>query len=109
MWFYSFLMTLGASVMKMHLCLISVSVGLLATPVHADDPADCRQKLNRDLQIRGCTRVILADPNAAWAFELRGDAHHAKGNFENAIEDKIKAGELGPGGDELKKFKPVGQ
>ena len=89
--------------MKRFFHLIVASAGLIATPLHADDSADCRQKLNLDLQIRGCTRVILADPIAAWAFELRADAYHAKGNLENAISDRIKAGELGADGDELKK------
>ena len=49
-----------------------------------------------DLAIAECTEAIRLDPNNAWGYCLRGDAHLGKGDYNSAIADYTQAIQLEP-------------
>jgi len=77
----------------------ATAVGLLIaagpSSAGADAVADCNQRENRDLRIRGCTALIqsgkLSPENVALAYHLRGTAYRDKGDLERAFTDYDEA------------------
>ena len=78
-------------------CATAVGVLIAAgsSPARADAMADCNQRENRDLRIRGCTALIqsgkLSPENVALAHNLRGAAYQDKGDLERAFTDYDEA------------------
>src|SRR5262249_14238891 len=70
----------------------------VSPPALADDLADCNQGGDRDLRIRGCTRLIErgGTTNAVLAafYDFRGLAYSDKSEFERARADHSKVIEL---------------
>jgi tetratricopeptide (TPR) repeat protein len=82
---------------------IAMATALLASPAIAasaspKDVADCRQSVDPDREIAGCTRTLastgLARPASAFAY--RALAWHNKGEFDRAIADYSEAIRLEP-------------
>jgi tetratricopeptide (TPR) repeat protein len=71
-----------------------------ATPAWADANADCRQLVDLDRTIRGCSQVISAGPqsrpNLAAAYMIRGFAYGRKGDFDRVVTDETQAIQLNP-------------
>jgi tetratricopeptide (TPR) repeat protein len=81
--------------------LIALTLSMLITgcwtaATWADDKADCRNGKSADLKIKGCSALITADAKDAIAFNGRGAAYQAKGDFDKAIADYSQAIVLKP-------------
>jgi tetratricopeptide (TPR) repeat protein len=77
--------------------VFSVLVLLGAISAFADVLDDCDQAKDPDLSIKGCTIIIDAGRKSApFAFNNRGVAYKAKGDYERAIADFSKAIEIDP-------------
>jgi len=70
------------------------------TPTAADDYDDCDQLSDRDVKIRGCSRLIdsgvLSASDLAIAHSERGTAFSDKGDLDRAIADYSKAIQIRP-------------
>ena len=84
-------------------CLVMTVILLVlgaVTPAAADDYDDCDQLADRDLKIRGCSRLIdsgsLNSSNLAIAYSERGTAYDDKGDRDRAIADYSNAIQIKP-------------
>jgi tetratricopeptide (TPR) repeat protein len=71
------------------------SAALDATAALADARQDC-EKLRGDAAIQACDQTIGEFPRDAEAYNNRGNAYLAKGDFDRAIADYTKAIEIDP-------------
>ena len=76
-------------------CFVAVAVGLTAPAASADMSDDCVQTRDHALSIDACTRVIASGNwsgrNLAWAYNNRGNAYRALGQYDRAIRDLSEA------------------
>src|SRR5262245_41146047 len=84
-----------------------VAIGLVAgcalSAASAEDLAECRQRADRDAQLRACGAIIESQmtgaKDRAVAHVERGLAYRAKRDIDKAIDDFTRAIELDPGSD----------
>jgi tetratricopeptide (TPR) repeat protein len=70
-------------------------LGAAAPPAGADDHQACRG-LNRDEALAACSRLIARSPKDADAYNNRGLAHSARGEYDRGIADFDRAIQLDP-------------
>ena len=75
--------------------LFLISSNALAQSL-SDEPCPRGYILDFKAAVRGCSKVIGENPQAAWAYNIRGQANSAMGNRSLAIPDFSKAIELEP-------------
>jgi tetratricopeptide (TPR) repeat protein len=77
-----------------------LTVLILAVPVHADDLADCSQRIDPQQTIDGCTRVLgratLDDRQMAMVLNNRANAYGAVAAYDLAIADYDQAISIDP-------------
>ena len=76
--------------------VVAAGFVLLTTAALADSKSDCLDSKDHELRIKGCSAIILRNPNDVIAYHNRGDAYGQKGDFDHAIADYTKAIELNP-------------
>jgi tetratricopeptide (TPR) repeat protein len=67
-----------------------------ASAAAAGDQSDCHNIGDVDLRIRSCSELIQREPNNAPAYNSRAAAYVAKGDYNSAVADVVRAGELAP-------------
>jgi Flp pilus assembly protein TadD len=67
-----------------------------ASTAAANEQADCLSTADVDLRIRSCSELIQREPNNAAAYNSRAAAYVTKGDYNSAVADVVKAGELAP-------------
>jgi len=82
--------------MRQLLLLTVLAIGSAATPVSANDEQDCFQGKEPEIRIKGCSDIILRDPNDATAYHNRAVAYGLAGDIDHAIADYTKAIEIAP-------------
>jgi tetratricopeptide (TPR) repeat protein len=70
-------------------------VAAAVQPATADDKTACRY-LTGDEGIAACTRILVVNPKAAWAYYDRGNVYHDKGDYDRAIADYDQAIRIDP-------------
>ena len=69
----------------------------IATPsAWADAETDCFKGNVVDVSVRGCTSLIMANPQNSRAYYARGIGYYSKGDMARAIADYTKAIEISP-------------
>jgi tetratricopeptide (TPR) repeat protein len=76
--------------------VVAAGLVLLTTAALADSKSDCLDSKDHDLRIKGCSAIILRNPEDVIAYHNRGDAYGLKGDVDRAIADYNKAIELNP-------------
>lgn len=66
------------------------------SPPPSDEPCPRGYILDFKAAVKGCSEVIRENPQAAWAYNIRGQVNSAMGNRSLAIADFTKAIELEP-------------
>jgi len=83
------------------LIAVVLFVSSLAAPTRAGMEEDCEQFGDRNLQIKGCTAMILSGQysgrNLAVAYRKRGFTHYLLGDPARAIADYDQALRIDPG------------
>ena len=79
----------------MRISTAMLTILMLAVPAHADDLADCSQRVDPQQTINGCTRVLnratLDDRQMAMVLNNRANAYGALAAYDLAIADYDKA------------------
>jgi tetratricopeptide (TPR) repeat protein len=72
------------------------AIGSAALPALANDEQDCFQGKEPEIRIKGCSNIILRDPNDATAYHNRAVAYGLAGDLDHAIADYTKAIDIAP-------------
>jgi hypothetical protein len=75
--------------------LAAITLVAASTAV-ANEQSDCLTNGDVDLRIRSCSELIQREPNNATAYNSRAAAYVTKGDYNSAVADVVKAGELAP-------------
>ena len=67
-----------------------------ASTAAANEQSDCLSNTDVDLRIRSCSELIQREPNNAAAYNSRAAAYVTRGDYNSAVADVVKAGELSP-------------
>jgi tetratricopeptide (TPR) repeat protein len=82
------------------LLLATISVLLMSQAAHADMVDDCNQDADKQLKIRGCSRIIDSGDwtgrDLGIVYHNRGSAQHDLENYDQAIRDYSRAINLMP-------------
>ena len=76
--------------------LVAAIAFVAASTAAANEQADCLRNADVDLRIRSCSELIQREPNNAAAYNSRAAAYVTKGDYNSAVADVVKAGELAP-------------
>jgi len=76
--------------------LVAAIAFVAASTAAANEQADCLGNADVDLRIRSCSELIQREPNNAAAYNSRAAAYVTKGDYNSAVADVVKAGELSP-------------
>jgi len=76
--------------------LVAAIAVVAASTAAANEQADCLGNADVDLRIRSCSELIQREPNNAAAYNSRAAAYVTKGDYNSAVADVVKAGELAP-------------
>ena len=76
--------------------LVAAIAFVAASTAAANEQGDCLSNTDVDLRIRSCSELIQREPNNAAAYNSRAAAYVTKGDYNSAVADVVKAGELAP-------------
>ena len=76
--------------------LVAAIAFVAVSTAAANEQADCLSNADVDLRIRSCSDLIQREPNNAAAYNSRAAAYVTKGDYNSAVADVVKAGELAP-------------
>ena len=76
--------------------LVAAIAFVAASTAAANEQGDCLSNADVDLRIRSCSELIQREPNNAAAYNSRAAAYVTKGDYNSAVADVVKAGELAP-------------
>ena len=76
--------------------LVAAIAFVAASTAAANEQVDCLSNADVDLRIRSCSELIQREPNNAAAYNSRAAAYVTKGDYNSAVADVVKAGELAP-------------
>jgi hypothetical protein len=85
---------LGGSMRR--LSFLAAITLVAASTAAANEQSDCLTNGDVDLRIRSCSELIQREPNNATAYNSRAAAYVTKGDYNSAVADVVKAGELAP-------------
>ena len=74
-----------------------VAIALVAaSTAAANEQSDCQINGDVELTIRACSELIQREPTNPTAYNSRAAAYVAKGDYNSAVADVVRAGELAP-------------
>ena len=76
--------------------LVAAIAFVAASTAAANEQGDCLSNADVDLRIKSCSELIQREPNNAAAYNSRAAAYVTKGDYNSAVADVVKAGELAP-------------
>ena len=76
--------------------LVAAIAFVAASTAAANEQGDCLSNADVDLRIRSCSELIQREPNNPAAYNSRAAAYVTKGDYNSAVADVVKAGELAP-------------